>query len=285
MGAGSTQDSRAARMQFVIRRGSWDDFDTAAALSGGKVDLLRWRWQVPSFDPSRHSWFADGAFGALYAPDEAVVRGNPFYVATLLERIEAQARSEGVPQLTFVIPEWDERAWRAYEQSGFVLATEVLELDVKFAAPPAQLTPPNGITLRTYTDADAHDVRELLDAAYTGWDETYLPFAHDDWLAFMTDHDSFDPTCWFLAEQNGELAGVCLTWKEGWIKDIAVEPAARGRGLGETLLRHAFVRLYGRGVRRVGLKVDAHNPTSALRLYERVGMRVVKRHRHYVKKL
>ncbi len=44
-------------------------------------------------------------------------------------------------------------------------------------------------------------------------------------------------------------------------------------------------RLYERGVRSVGLKVDAHNPTGALRLYERVGMRVVKRFRHYVKKL
>jgi ribosomal protein S18 acetylase RimI-like enzyme len=38
-------------------------------------------------------------------------------------------------------------------------------------------------------------------------------------------------------------------------------------------------------VRRIGLKVDAHNPTSAIRLYERLGMRVVERFRHYVKKL
>ena len=81
------------------------------------------------------------------------------------------------------------------------------------------------------------------------------------------------------------LAGVCLTWKEGWIKDLAVAPAARGRGLGEALLRHAFARLYERGARRIGLKVDAHNPTSAIRLYERLGMSVVERYRHYVKKL
>jgi ribosomal protein S18 acetylase RimI-like enzyme len=38
-------------------------------------------------------------------------------------------------------------------------------------------------------------------------------------------------------------------------------------------------------VRSVGLKVDASNPTGAVRLYERVGMSVVKRHRFYVKKL
>jgi ribosomal protein S18 acetylase RimI-like enzyme len=278
MGAGSTQNSR------VLRQGSWEDFDAAAALSGN-AEMLRWRWQLPSFDPSRHLWLADGAFGALYAPDEAVVRGNAARVPALLERIEERAREEGIPQLTFVIPETDEPAWRAYERAGFVLLTVVLEMAVDFDAPPPEPAYPSDISVRTYTAADAHAVRELLDDAYAGWDESYVPFAHEDWVAFMTDHEGFDPDYWFLAESEGELGGVCLTWKEGWIKDLAVAPATRGRGLGEMLLRHAFVRLYARGVRKVGLKVDAHNPTSAIRLYERLGMRVVKRHRAYLKKL
>jgi len=268
----------------VIRHGSWEDFDAAAALNGN-ADLLRWRWQVPSFDPSRHLWVAEDAFGALYAPDDAVVRGNAKRAPALLERIEAQARAEGIPQLTFVIAESDEPTWRAYEQAGFALSTEVLEMAVDLDEPPPEPPLARGVTVRTYTDADAHAVRGLLDDAYAGWDEAYVPFTHEDWLAFMTDHDTFDPEYWFLAEDDGELAGVCLTWKEGWIKDLAVEPAARGRGVGELLLRHAFARLYQRGARKVGLKVDAHNPTSAIRLYERVGMRVVKRHRSYLKKL
>jgi ribosomal protein S18 acetylase RimI-like enzyme len=278
MGAGSNQNSR------VIRQGSWEDFDAAAALSGN-ADVLRWRWQVPSFDPSRHLWFTDGAFGALYAPDQAAVRGNAAHVPALLDRIEAQARREKLEQLAFVIPEWDEPAWRAYEESGFTLATEVLKLEVALEGPPPPASPPNGVTFRTYGDTDGHAVRELLDAAYVDWDDTYVPFAHDDWLAFMTENDSFDPAYWFLAEDGGDLAGVCLTWKEGWIKDVAVAPDARGRGLGEALLRHAFASFYESGVRRIGLKVDAHNPTSAIRLYERLGMKVVERFRHYLKKL
>jgi ribosomal protein S18 acetylase RimI-like enzyme len=278
MGAGSNQNSQ------VIRQGSWEDFDVAAALSGD-ANLLRWRWQTPSFDPSRHLWFADGAFGALYAPNQAAVRGNAVHVPALLDRIEAQARREKLEQLAFVIPEWDEPAWRAYEESGFTLATEVLKLEVALEGPPPPASPPDGVTFRTYGDTDAHAVRELLDAAYVDWDDTYVPFAHDDWLAFMTENDSFDPAYWFLAEAGGDLAGVCLTWKEGWIKDVAVAPDARGRGLGEALLRHAFASLYDSGVRRIGLKVDAHNPTSAIRLYERLGMKVVERFRHYLKKL
>ena len=268
-----------------VRRGTRDDFDAVAALTGNP-DWVRSRWDVPSFDPARHLWLADGAFGALYAPDEAVVRGDAALVPVLLASIERQARAEALPQLAFAIPESDEQAWRAYEASGFELATVVLEMEIQLDEPPREVLPPAGVTLRGYTDADAEAVRVLLDDAYAAWDETYVPLTHDDWLAFMTNHDSFDHGCWFLAaDVHDDLAGVCLTWKEGWIKDLAVAPAARGRGLGESLLRHAFARLHERGVRRVGLKVDSRNPTGAVRLYERVGMHTVKRHRFYVKKL
>jgi mycothiol synthase len=269
----------------AVRRGSRDDFDAVAALTGNP-EWVRSRWELPSFDPARHLWLVDGAFGALYSPDEAVVRGDARHAGALLERIEAQAREEGLTQLLFVIPEWDEPARSAYEAHGFGLATEVLELEIRFGdEPPPEAPPPAGVALRTYIGTDARVVHALLDGAYAAWDETYVPFGHDDWLAFMTAHDSFEPECWFVAENDAGLAGVCLTWKEGWIKDLAVAESARGRGLGEALLRHAFARLHERGVRRVGLKVDAANPTGAPRLYERAGMRVVKRHCMYVKPL
>jgi ribosomal protein S18 acetylase RimI-like enzyme len=43
------------------------------------------------------------------------------------------------------------------------------------------------------------------------------------------------------------------------------------------MLRHAFAMLADRGARRVLLSVDAENPTGATAVYERVGMRIVKR--------
>ena len=100
-----------------IRTGSRDDFDAVAALTG-VPEWVRTRWDVPSFDPAQHLWLADGAFGALYAPDEACVRGDSSLVPGLLERIETQAREERLPQLTFFIPDWDEPAWRAYEAAA-----------------------------------------------------------------------------------------------------------------------------------------------------------------------
>src|SRR6476619_1644439 len=100
--------------RMAIRSGTREDFDAVAAL-GGNIEFLRARWQQPSFDPTRDLWLADGAFGALYAPNEAVVRGDPARISALLEWIEQRARAQHLSQLTFVIPSEDELARRAYE--------------------------------------------------------------------------------------------------------------------------------------------------------------------------
>ena len=61
----------------------------------------------------------------------------------------------------------------------------------------------------------------------------------------------------------------------GYVARVAVVAAARGKGLARLLLRQAFARDARAG--RVGtiLHVDTNNPTPALGLYERVGMRTV----------
>jgi ribosomal protein S18 acetylase RimI-like enzyme len=118
-------------------------------------------------------------------------------------------------------------------------------------------------------------VHALLDAAYSGWDENYVTRTHEGWLAFMTQHDEFDPSLWFLVERDDELVACALYWKEhrssGWVKDIVVAESMRGRGLGKALLHHGMRVYADRGAERVGLKVDSNNPTGAPQLYARVG--------------
>ena len=63
----------------------------------------------------------------------------------------------------------------------------------------------------------------------------------------------------------------------GWVGSLAVRRPWRRRGLGEALLRDAFLRFAERGKRSAGLGVDAENTTGAVALYERVGMHVVRR--------
>ena len=52
--------------------------------------------------------------------------------------------------------------------------------------------------------------------------------------------------------------------------------AWRGRGIGSALLRRSFATFAERGTPRVLLNVDFENPTGAMALYEKVGMRAVR---------
>jgi ribosomal protein S18 acetylase RimI-like enzyme len=157
-----------------------------------------------------------------------------------------------------------------YRGRGWVQTREVLRMEIEVSDRPQAAVWPPAVRVRTYHDDDARDVHALLEAAFQGNAEEVPPFAR--WHPWMTQDPGFDAGVWFLAEAGAELAGACLCWSEGWIKDLAVRPAWRGRGLGEALLRQAFAEFHRRGLATVGLKVDADNPTGAVRLYERVGM-------------
>jgi len=140
------------------------------------------------------------------------------------------------------------------------------ELDREFPAP----VWPEGASVRTYEPRDGEAVHALLDEAYT-WDARHTPVAHAHWLRAMEGDSEFDPELWFVAERDGRLAGCALHWTGGWLKDLAVRTPERSRGLGRALVLTGIHEYASRGVHRVGLKVDADNPTGALALYESIG--------------
>ena len=59
----------------------------------------------------------------------------------------------------------------------------------------------------------------------------------------------------------------------GFVDALFTRRPWRNRGVGAALLADAFVRLWERGERSVGLGVDAASDSGAFRLYERAGMR------------
>ena len=136
------------------------------------------------------------------------------------------------------------------------------------------------------TGTDLRPYYEVVAEANAGqWGHVPLSFA--EWVKRRTER-GLDPTLWFLATEGDEPAGVALCSVAegiGWVDTLAVRPAWRRRGLGLALLRHAFGELRGRGLRRVGLGVDAANPTGATRLYQRAGMRVAHQYATYSKEL
>lgn len=192
----------------------------------------------------------------------------------LLARVEQRARERGAEAIEATVVAEDMPFHALVQRAGFAHARDILRmwrvLDGDLATPAW----PDDVTVRAYEDDDAPLVKSLLDDAYA-WDAHFAPQTLEEWLAFMTDHDEFDPSLWFLVERDGELVASALHWKEhhhrGWLKDLAVHERARGVGLGRALVRHGLRAYAERGVERVGLKVDAANPTGATHLYEREG--------------
>ena len=277
-----------------IRNATWDDFDAvfelldarsraAFGISEQNLEHLRRRWQLPGTD----KWVAvDGSRIAGYAQideDRQLVHAavDPAVGDALLAHAEECARGRGFHRLAATAVPEDAPFWALLTRSGFARDREVLRMWRTLNGELPEPAWPDGVTVRTYSDADARSVQTLLDTAYSGWDRDYVPRSHEGWLSFMTDHDEFDPELWFLVERDGELVACALHWKEnrgrGWVKDIVVRESERGRGLGKALLRHGFRAYAARGAEHVGLKVDSTNPTGAPQLYEREGFVVDQR--------
>ena len=172
------------------------------------------------------------------------------------------------------------------ERAGYAPARYFWRMETELGEVPAPDWPA-GLAVRAgMIGEDLRPYYETVEEAWSGqWGHVPLSFA--EWVTRRTER-SFDPALWFLATEGDEPAGVALCSEAegiGWVETLAVRPAWRRRGLGLALLRHVFGDLRGRGLRRVGLGVDAANPTGATRLYERAGMRLAQQYATYSKEL
>jgi ribosomal protein S18 acetylase RimI-like enzyme len=248
------------------------------------------RAELPGVD----GWVAtDGGTAVGYASLDAaqelrLVADDDAVAAGLFERVEARAHARGFRTLALTAAPEDDalRAQAARAEFAHERTTLRMWHPLTGLEPPAW---PDGVSLRTYADADAPAVKVLLDRAYAGWDGAYVARPLDDWLAFMTRHDEFDPELWFLVERDGALVACALHWREhqrrGWLKDLAVDERERGRGLGSALVRHGLRAYAARGADRVGLKVDGSNPTGAARLYASLGFETDRRYERWSRRL
>lgn len=193
---------------------------------------------------------------------------------------EGEARSRGAPRVRAYFEAGHEleglvapRGYRYFRSSY----TMEIALDA-----PTPVTLPEGIELRGYRDENEAVLRAALNEAFA-----VDPFWHEvnpsNFREFYLGARGYDPALWLLAWDGEELAGFSLNYPErigdptlGWVGTLGVRASWRRRGLGGALLRSAFNALHDRGLRRVGLGVDAENATGALRLYEGAGMHRVR---------
>jgi GNAT superfamily N-acetyltransferase len=105
---------------------------------------------------------------------------------------------------------------------------------------------------------------------------------------FVREHlqdPNYDPDLWFVAELDGERAGVIYGNKStpfgvdyGWVAILGVRRKWRHQGIGKALLLHFFQQIKEKGSKKAGLSVDADSLTGATKLYEGVGLRVTEQY-------
>ena len=142
---------------------------------------------------------------------------------------------------------------------------------------PEPAWPPGVLVQDLVRPDDERPVHALVTAAFAeigGQSER----SFETWAAFLLDTSSFDPALCLVATDEGTVVGAALsqaTSDYGFVRQLAVAPSHRGRGLALALLHECFRRHRDRGLPATVLGVDAGNPTGALALYEKAGMRVV----------
>ena len=221
----------------------------------------------------------------------------------LLEWAEERAR-QAIPKapedarvtLMHGVLEQDRSTRDLLERHGFVPTRHFWQMVIDLETPPPSTTWPEGITLSTFVDkpddrALAFAIRDAF-KDHWGYVESPIEEELERWRHQTSNDPDFDPSLWFLAMEGEEIAGVSMCWpkshedpKMGYVGVVGVRRPWRRQGLGLALLHHSFGELYRRGLRKVGLDVDATSLTGATRLYERAGMHVNRQSHAYEKEL
>lgn len=133
----------------------------------------------------------------------------------------------------------------------------------------------NGVSLRDLRWQDLPQVHRIEQAA----------FAQDPWTltSFWGELAARPRRDYVVAQEDEKIlgyAGLDLAGESADVMTIAVDPAARGLGLGVALLRELLERALRSGASQVLLEVRADN-AAAIGLYERHGFREVHRRRGY----
>ncbi len=267
-------------------------------------------WQAPDTNMETDVWLVSNQEGKIIGYADM---GHRMHVAIFSDlRVHPDYRNQGIENA--LIPLIEERArqhiaeapaharvtlnsWNAhnnkeqgllFEQHGYSMIRQSWRMRIEMNEAPPVPELPEGITIRTFVpEQDARAVFEADDEAFQDhWG--YLPDTFERWEYWTVKREGFDPSLWFLAVEGDQIAGIALCRyedKNGWVDTLAVRRPWRKQGLGLALLHHAFGEFYRRGVRIVGLGVDAQNLTGATRLYRRAGMHVAVQHDTYQKEL
>jgi mycothiol synthase len=284
--------------------------DGDAILAESPEELLH-EWQDPDFNPDTDGFIVEtgntrivGYGGVVnvheYAIYEILGNAHPEFKGrgigtTLLRSAETRARTRmksAKPDVRVIlkttISKNDAEGVALHQNEGYLPVKYHWRMEITLNAPPPAAVFPAGIEIRPFVKEE-HDV-VIWQANNEAFHE--YPGHHDstleEWRRYRYDDPEYDPSLWAVAWDGNEIAGYSINRYRtgiGWIRTLGVRPRWRKRGLGEALLFHSFGEYYRRGMRIIGLGVNANNPTGATRLYQRVGMHAASEHISFEKEL
>jgi mycothiol synthase len=289
-------DAAQAALMGEPRRG---ETEIAAACRDPRLDLTTNTWVVEA-PGGGIVGFAD-LFWAAQGNGESDVYVHPEHLGrglggALLDAVErragvlARSAPEGsAPRLHVWCDVRMSRRRAALLDRGFSVVREsyLMRIDFDHGAPPSAPLPA-GIDVRAFRRG--HDEEAVYAASEEAFADHFLFAAStlEEWKAHTVDHPRCEPDLWLVAWAGDEVAGETMVFmdeREAYVDSLSVRPAWRGRGLGLALLTRAFGLARERGRPKVRLGVDATNPTGALALYQRAGMRVERRDEVFAKDL
>jgi mycothiol synthase len=315
---------------FTSRNARLEDVEMAAQLgieyalattgfSDVDPDSLRNEWQVPGFDPELDVYFVFSPEGKLAGFTEAWANATPPVHPFIWGMVAPEFQNLGIGSHLLA---WSEqRARRVLDlvppdvrislYAGFPIEIQpartlledndwtrirsnyTMRIDMDFLPPAPEF--PAGISLRTFRAKDAEAVFRAVDESFQDhFGHVDQPFetAFERFRHNLIEDPLFDSSLWFLAREDGEIAGLALCRRKafddpdcGYVSILGVRRPWRKRGLGLALLRQAFREFHGRDYRKVSLGVDAQNITGALCLYEKAGMHVIRQFEFYEKEI
>ena len=198
--------------------------------------------------------------------------------AALLAHIEQRAR-ELAPggRLTNGIIATNKAAVALLEQRGYHPVRHFFRMAIELNEPPPEPQWPDGLEPQPFDREHAKAFQAATENAFAEeWGHEAEPFDH--WRRRRLDDPAATTDLWLTVWDGADIAATLICdarrYEMGWIASVGVRKPWRRKGLGLGLIHHAFNEFWRRGERKVGLGVDAENPTGATHLYERAGMHV-----------
>jgi mycothiol synthase len=307
---------------YQIRRPERADLDAVIALFGaaesldcGEPDttpgdvLADWEG-LPHFDLRSDAWLVTSSAGLVVAyawewderPDEQLVADfivlpghrrlgieDALLELTADRAAEHAARTPtGSARLGMFSLDTNRDKLALFEANGFVHVRTFERMTIDLKRVHAEPSWPAGIEVRSFRRGrDEAAVHAAIQEAFSDHYRD-VPLSLPDWEKLMFANPELDLALWRVAWDGDQVAGALRSFMErspgaGYVDELGVRAAWRGRGIGTALLMDCFVAMRQRGMQRVVLGVDSTNTTGAHFLYRRIGMTVERRIRFFEK--